>query len=160
MKAESEAYSLGYRVTDDGVLMGPLGVRKPRLNYDGYYTFNFKSGRKNRTATVHRLAAYQHFGDALYAPGIETRHLDSCRTNNCKANIARGTRSDNAFDKPKATRLKQGREAATKLSDEQVTQLRVERDAGATLKILCSKYGLGKSTVSYIVNRRTYTWLP
>lgn len=42
------------------------------------------------------------------------------------------------------------------LTEERVAQLREDRENGDTYAQLMKKYGLAKSTVSYIINRKTY----
>jgi isopentenyl phosphate kinase len=64
------------------------------------------------------------------------------------------------MDIPPAERHKKARKAAAtqrKLSKVDVSDLRRDRAGGMTYKMLMAKYGLAKSTVSYIVNGKTYT---
>jgi hypothetical protein len=61
-------------------------------------------GRKH--LSVHRLQAYQKYGEELYVGGLEVRHLDNVCSNNAESNIALGTKSQNAMDKPKETRVR------------------------------------------------------
>lgn len=49
-----------------------------------------------------------------------------------------------------------GAEATRKLSDEQVIMMRLERKNGASYKELSDKYRVAKSTISYIINKKTY----
>ena len=119
-------------------------------------TYYSKVGRAN--IRVNRLQAYQKFGDALFSCD-EVRHLDGNHKNNSWDNIAIGSKSDNELDKPKAVRVRSAKTAARtqrSLSDSEVRQLRRDRVNGKTYAQLMVKYGIAKSTVSYVVNRKTY----
>ena len=156
MRAEVQAFEMGYRVSDDGTLVGLQGqVRLVHEDKDGYRRFTIRQERKSRSVNVHRLAAYQWFGEALFAAGIEVRHLDGVRTNCSKNNIAIGTRSQNEMDKPAELRRRQAGRAARRLSDEQVAQLRQDRVNGAFVSALSKKYGVSMGTVSNLINNKT-----
>ncbi len=160
MRKEEEAYSKGYRVDEEGNVFGPTGKRKLSLHTTGYFVFNYRNADgKNKHVLVSRLAAYQWFGAELYTEGFEVRHLDGNPKNNTRANIAIGTKTQNAYDRtPESLRehaLKAAR-SLRKLSSEQVAALRADRVAGADYKTLMAKYGVAKGTVSYIVNGATY----
>jgi hypothetical protein len=108
---------------------------------------------------VHRLVAYQKFGDQIFDPGLVVRHLDGNQRNNCPSNLEMGTMSQNMLDRPAEVRLAHAKKAARarrSLSDAQVAQLRADHAAGIPYSRLMKKYGLAKSTVSYIINRITY----
>lgn len=105
-KIEQQAYALGYRVSEDGLTVGRIGGVNltTNLTKDGYQRFCVgpNNGRKN--VRVHRLQAFQMFGDAIYQEGIVCRHLDGNSQNNAASNIALGTQSDNMMDRSKECR--------------------------------------------------------
>lgn len=151
-----EAYELGWRVTDQGVALKPDGSVQP-VNADasGYLRFSVKlSDEKVRGVYVHRLMAYQKFGKSLFEAGIEVRHLKGL-LDNSRESIEIGTKAQNERDKPPEIRSAIAGRAARKLSDAQVAQLRQDREAGASYKELEEKYGIRKSTISYIVRGLT-----
>jgi len=74
----------------------PLGVTLTRSAKDGYP----KVKLRGRTVPVHKVVAYVLWGDNAFAPGIHVRHLDGNRENTKASNLALGTPSQNAFDKP------------------------------------------------------------
>lgn len=156
------AYEKGYRVADNGSVISPSGrsLRLVKAKSNGRFHFSINHRGKIRGGlSVHRLAAYQKFGDKIFQEGLEVRHLDSNETNNRLENIAIGTHSDNLMDMPEAQRLHKAFRAAKKrrkLSGKEARQLRKDRENGATYKELMERYGIAKGTVSYIVNRRTY----
>lgn len=68
---------------------------------------------------------------------------------------------DNTLDMPKAVRVSKNRKAARvlrKLSDSDIEELGAKRAKGATYAELMLGYGLAKSTLSYIVNHKTYAY--
>lgn len=155
-----EAFRQGYRVTEMGQVISPHSGKplKAQLN-SGYYRFNLNTPGFRGMVTVHRLAAFQWFGEALFKAGIQVRHLNGNAKDNSRDNIAIGTATENHRDKApgvhQAVSAAGGR-ARRALSDAQLMEFRRDRANGATYKQLRAKYGLAKSTVSYIVNGRFY----
>lgn len=97
----------GYRIDINGNAFSrkqTLKVRKRQKAYP-YYCFNIKVEGKNRVIMVHRLQAYQKFGDALFGEGIVVRHLNGNSLDNSWDNIAIGTQHDNMMDIPAHIRL-------------------------------------------------------
>jgi hypothetical protein len=102
-KIEALAIAKGYRVAD-GKVYGPTGQINPSPDSKGYLRFNVQRNGKSATCWVHRLVAFQKFGEAIHAPGIDVRHLDGDHTNNADSNIAIGSRSENLRDTPAPAR--------------------------------------------------------
>lgn len=155
------AVKQGYSVTHDGRVISP-NTEKPRklvLDSRGYFVFNLGSCEKAVGIRVHRLVAYFKFGKKIFNKGVVVRHLDGNSRNNQWNNIAIGTQSDNMMDRSPLKRKAHAQVAARKqrkLSDEEAKELRALRAKGATYSELMSKFGLAKSTISYIVNNKTY----
>lgn len=100
------AHSKGYEVTKEGKVIGVKGNELKLNNHEGYYRFNFRDlNGKATSVKVHRLQAYQKFGDEMFVEGIMVRHLDGDSTNNTWNNIAIGTNSDNMMDISAEVRL-------------------------------------------------------
>ena len=150
-----EVHRLGWRVTAEGEMLKPDGSAQP-VNKDkcGYWRFSVKlDDGLVRSVYVHRLQAYQKFGSRLFETGIEVRHLNG-EADNSARHIEIGTKNQNESDKPLAVRkafVAGAGRAARKLTDEQVIQLRKDREAGAKYSQLAEKYGVRSSTISYIV---------
>ena len=107
-----KAYEDGYRVVD-GEVISPYSdePRSLRIDTRGYKSFTVKiEGRYYPVnVPVHRLLAYQKYGDALLEDGIEARHLDGDQLNNLDDNINIGTHGDNMMDKsPEQRRIDAG----------------------------------------------------
>lgn len=151
----------GYRVIDGQVWHPDASApRKLQANRGGYLVFSAGSRKEGTrgTAYVHRLAAWQKFGDEIFS-WADVRHLDGDKTNNRPENLVLGTRSENMMDRDATDRVAHARKAARvqrKMTDKQVAQLRKDRVAGATYAVLMQKYGISKTAVSYIVNHKTY----
>jgi len=60
---------------------------------------------KNKSVIkVHRLVGYQKYGEVLFDPDLECRHLDNDKLNNLDYNIVMGTHHENMMDIPKEER--------------------------------------------------------
>ena len=153
-----EAKEKGYSVTDSGEVLSPFGrLLKLGIDTNGYLKFSLRVNNNRETLNVHRFVAYLKFGSiALYN---ETRHFDNNKLNNSWDNIKTGTHRDNMLDIPISDRIKTAKFAASylrKLTYKQANQLRTDRKNGLTYVELMSKYNITKSTISYIVNNKTY----
>lgn len=151
----------GYFVDKEGNAFSPF--TKQRIGYFSktlpYELIGYKSGNAKVNILIHRLQAYQKYGEALFEPGIVVRHLNGNPLDNSWDNIVIGTVQDNMLDIPQEERVEHALKAARvkrKLNWEDMEQLRKDRENGDTLKVLSSRYKIAKSTVSYIVNNKTY----
>lgn len=154
------AFKRGYRARR-GAVIAPSGrvlslVRDTR----GYLRFNVKFyDGKRRPVLVHQLVALQKFGDLAIRQGVHVRHLNGDQSDNRPENIGIGTHSENMRDMDPAVRKQKALRAARvqrRLSDDQVRAMRLERDSGASLKVLGARYGVSLATVSFACNRITY----
>jgi len=105
-KNEEAVFKMGFRVLN-GIVYGPSGeLRKPTLSVRGYMQFSVRIDGKKKIIKLHRLIAYQKYGEELYNHQC-VRHLDGNTTNNDPANIALGSQQDNLMDiQPEVRRLK------------------------------------------------------
>jgi hypothetical protein len=153
------AYSKGYKVLRSGILVTPSGLRTLGRLDDGYMSFTVSTSTGKRRVRVHRLVAYQKYGEAAMGSGIVTRHKNNIPTDNRWSNILIGTNSDNMMDRPAEDRVDKARNAASylrKLTPKQVRDIRKKRKGGAKYSELCTEYSIRKSTLSYVINRITY----
>jgi len=153
-----EAYRRGYRVTADGIVLSPSGRRrKTDLDTGGYPRFSVAFADGIRTINVHRLLAYQKYGEQIFESGLEVRHENGDKADCSWGNVLLGTHSENMQDKPADVRMACALYATSfvrRLSSEQEDQLRADRSSGMTYKQLGIKYGLAKSTISYIMHKQ------
>lgn len=105
-----KCYEKGYRIDKEGTICYKNNTRKGCIQYCNkipYLKISIKIGNKTCNVPVHRLQAYQKYGNKLFENGMEVRHLNGNSLDNSYDNIAIGTHSENMFDKPKEVRLKQ-----------------------------------------------------
>jgi len=151
------AVERGYHVTDDGQLYGPHGLIHP-LMCKGYPAFTANMPDKfRRRVMVHRLTAYQKYGEKMFEPGMEVRHRDGNKLNFRPDNILIGTRRDNVGDIPPDARKLMARKAVAsrgRVIAERV-RLAVElRNAGATWTQINRTFGLGPQGMQKALKRR------
>lgn len=143
----------GYYVDKDGNLFNcksqKLSTSKNNKG-NGYLSFNIRlNGSKPTRSFVHRLQAFQKFGDELFKEGIVVRHLDGDSTNNSYNNILIGTQIDNMLDVPLEKRIIN---ASNPLHNHEV--IIKDRVNGYTYKQLMDKHGISsKGTISFILNK-------
>ncbi len=158
------AYEKGYRINGGGQVVGLRGnILKPAVSKKrwGQYPYFNAGGVRigQRRVYVHRLVAYQKFGDRLFGDGIQVRHLDGDPGNNRPSNIEIGSASDNQMDKSPEVRRKLAISASRRtrrFSDEQVSEILKDRLGGMTYRQLQGKYGASKGTLSYLFNHSQY----
>lgn len=153
----------GYRVSDSGQLVKPDGtVAVTHQTRDGYHYYNTrlrnhpKYGDWQPKVPVHRLAAFQLFGEKVFSPKLQVCHTDGNAGNNELRNLRLGTPSENMMDIPESVRRTKALKAArtrAKLSDADVRRI---REGGLTLKQIMAQYGLSKCCASYVRSGRTY----
>lgn len=97
----------GYRVTPEGVLLGVNGKPKKAQLHNGYFGFSIRrADRSFGHVKVHRLQAYQKYGEQAFAPALQVRHWDGNSQNNSAANLILGTPLENHYDKPEEVRVR------------------------------------------------------
>lgn len=155
-KKEQEAYDLGYRVTVDGLVVAPSGrVLQPFFKNSQRDYPAFSGYRKLGKIKVHRLVAYQKWGEDIYRHGVEVRHLDGDITNFSVDNLALGTHQQNALDIPKERRLDRAQKAGNavrKYDAEKRQEIRRFYVSTRSYKHTMARFGISSSVVQYIVN--------
>ena len=87
-----EAYKKGYFVNRDGDVISPFTnkVLKPlRSGKCRYYRITVNKQK----VCIHKLMAYQKYGDKIFEEGIVVRHLNDDPKDNSYDNIIIGTQS-------------------------------------------------------------------
>lgn len=114
---------------------------------------------KTEIVLVHRFKAYKLYGNRLFEDGIQVRHLNGDKLDFSNDNILISTASQNMMDIPLEKRLYSARCAAAKkrkFTDGEVELIRAMVGFGIKAGRIARLYGVRKSTMSYIVNRKTY----
>jgi len=143
-------YEKGYRVSENGELLDPSG--KVTSAWAGAGGYLVKSRKFNGTPShfkIHRLAAYQKYGEAMFEPGIEVRHLNNVKTDNSLNNIAIGTPKQNHGDMSKEARIKRSMKGSLKarIPDEIRARIISEFKNGANRKSLREKYRISRTSM-------------
>lgn len=148
------AYRQGYRVKK-GKVISPFRKKNRALylNTQGYLCFSTSfSGR----IPVHKLVAYEKYGNKLFDKGIEVRHLDGISTNNNSKNIGIGNHQDNMLDLPKEERVKYGVNASShirKFTSEEITNIRNYHKIEKSYKKTMEKFNIpSKGSLWYVLN--------
>ena len=102
----------GYHCDESGRIYNPQGKELSLSKSGKYIGFSIYVDSKKVSITAHRFIAFQMFGDIIFQKGIQVRHLDDNNNNNRHSNIAYGTQSQNAMDRPQADRIRIARHAA------------------------------------------------
>lgn len=161
-RIEVYAYRLGFRVSRNGDLISfTERKRQCSLHPSGYKCISLRVKVEDKSVYkllfVHRLQAYQKFGELLFKPGIVVRHLNGNPTDNSFDNIEIGTESDNRMDIPKEKRIEQARNASMmspkRYSRDKISMIKADRASGMSYNKLMKKYGISsKGTISYMCN--------
>lgn len=147
--------NLGYKVEKDGKCISKTSKELNAYNTNGYKIINARIDKKLIKVPVHRLQAYQKFGNQIYEEGMMIRHLDNNPLNNSWDNLGIGTNSDNMMDQPKEQRIKKASNANKKYSDELVMEIKAYHNSGYSYKEIMEKYNISsKGTISNIINNR------
>lgn len=156
------AYEKGYRVTVEGDVIGLKGYKLKLMSSNvGYYFFHMKYKGKNYAIPVHRLHAYQKFGNELLKEGVIVRHLDDDRSNNTFENIAIGDWYDNYGDMSNDTKRRMLTNAINtrKFTESDIRDVRTMLKEGLTIRSLADKYEVHPGTIQQIKEGRTYRWV-
>ena len=159
MHKTKRAFYLGYRVSKTGVLKqhGVDVTNKIFNNRFGYEMFciPFKF-KKSEFVFVHRLQAYQKYGDKFFEAEC-VRHLNGNCVDNSWGNIAIGSFVDNMADVSdevkKRANLKRCRYVKYPLAFRK--RLRKRYEAGETISDLARYFNMQYTVVSYIVKRKS-----
>jgi hypothetical protein len=153
-KNEKIAYAKGYRVDKRGNCLNSNGDILSTFENKKYIMFSIRHEGKMKKVRVHRMQAYQKFGDAIYKKGIDVRHLNGNPSDNSIDNIEIGTPSQNMMDKPKEERLRSAIFAASHLIQYDHFKVKEFYNESRSYKKTMEEFGIkSKSTLSNIVNK-------
>jgi len=156
------AYEKGYRCTPEGHVISPKETTlKLYKNQYGYCMFSISIGEIHhkpisRAIPVHRLQAYQKFGDACFEKGIHIRHLNGVQDDNRVDNIGIGSVSDNMMDKLPEDRMRTAINASCKIrkfSDSEMADIRTFYANSKSYKNTMATFDItSKGTLHRILN--------
>ena len=147
------AYKSGYHATNEGEIISPRGnklkLKIGKLKNDSYKRFCVYFQNRVYSMKVHRLCAYQKYGDSMFEKGIVVRHLNGDSLDNSLNNIAIGTASDNMMDMPKEQRVRKAYIASKAAQRKDWSEIDASRESGMSYKQLRKIYGVPLSSLSY-----------
>lgn len=162
----------GYRVGDDGSVWTCLTPKRgcsgpwligcvwkkmsPWPNENGYLNVSLRRDGKCIKRKLHRLILEAFVGPC--PQGMEALHFPDRSPTNCNINNLRwGTKLENATDrKNHGTQVKGEQNGQSKLTCEQVLEIRSRYSSGETGESLSIEFGVTASLISGIVNRKRW----
>jgi len=153
-----------YMISDDGMVkrVETGKTLKQRLRYDNYLSVSISMGSRNnvKTALVHRLVAEAFIPNPENKPQVN--HKDGNTTNNCVENLEWVTNLENQIHARQLGLKPDDRGSMSpnsSLSDNEVQYCRTmykPRHKTYGCNALAKRFGVSKSTMSYILNNKTY----
>ena len=135
--------------------------RNVRENGKTYHSFNLKHNNILYTVKVHKLQAYQKYGEKIFNKNIVVRHLNDNSEDNSENNICIGTAHDNHMDMLYEKRLEMALNATKhirKYTDEIIINIKTDHLNGLSYKELMQKYNISsKGTINYILKHKYKT---
>lgn len=153
------AFARGVRVDDVGRPRSARGkLLAERWRADGRKVITVRGPDGPGPILVHRLAAYQKFGEAALAPGTHVRHLDNDNQNNELDNLELGDAKTNRADADpewEAWRAQRAGDATRALDERRERELvELYKRGNLTVSDVADHFGVSRSTVYRIVRRR------
>ena len=150
----------GYKVFSNRVYAPDGSEQKLYITNNGYPAFTYGLKNINRGLVhVHRMVAFQKYGDLIFKKGCQVRHLDSNKLNFSANNIDIGTGVENWWDRPKSMRdlmVSLSIAKVKKLTQAQADSIRAEYSKTNNLRVLSKKYNCSQSTLSAIIRGKIY----
>jgi hypothetical protein len=157
MHVEKIAYEKGYYVDKYGNVFN-IYNKKRKIYLDSkknYYIFSLRFGNKIMCCYVHKLVAYQKFGDIIYESNYDIRHLNNNKIDNSWNNINFGTKSQNMMDTPKEERQKHAKHASSFIIKYEANEIIDFYNKCRSYKETMNHFNISsKGTLHYILNKR------
>lgn len=156
------AFEKGYRVDTNGNIISPFnGIIKGVVALNGRYHFYIRKTKKeySKAVPVHRLQAYQKFGNKMFEKGIVVRHLNGNPLDNSWTNIEIGTQLENILDRSKESLKEHSLKASRKGQDnirtyEERCKIYGDLKNGISYSEIMKKYNItSKGTLSFMKNK-------
>lgn len=151
-----------YLVTDDGRVFsthkwnnGDFRELKQEVLKSGYHRVTLQTEQGTRKILVHVLVLQSFI--AFRPNHQEVRHLDGDKSNNRLDNLCWGTREENIEDSRRHGTFIQGsKHGNSKLTEEQVKDIRKEIAEGIAYPIIAEYYGVTRHCISNIASGRRW----
>jgi len=139
-----------FEIKRDGTIFD-IKKRRLRKGQRGYYFYMYYKGFRVSTA---RIICTKFHGQPIN-PTIQVNHKDGVPSNNCADNLEWATSSENIEHKYKVLGYK-GVKGHVKIDEHTANKIRILSSNGIPYSVICEKFGICKSTVSYVVNKKTW----
>jgi hypothetical protein len=135
------------------------GLMKPCLN-QGYLIVRLSRNARTRSFAIHCLVAEAFLGRR--PEGMQVCHGPGGMTDNRLVNLSYGTLSkNNGADRWRDGTMPAGiRSGRAKLTDEIVLECRVRAATGVSRSTLAREFGVGKTTITRLVQGHTWKHVP
>ena len=155
MNYERLLYLRGYRITELGKCINPIGTEiSGYVVNTGYIAISFRYYGKSRQCSIHRMQAFQKYGELIYNKGIEARHKNGIKTDNSYVNILIGTHSQNMMDIPESIRISKAIYAASFVKKYNKKEVREFYDKCKSYKKTMIEFNISsKGTLYFILNK-------
>lgn len=150
------AVEMGYKISKSGEILNPNGiVIKGTMSSKGYKVFRIRRlGLSSYTISVHRLQAYQKFGDVIFKDKkLFVIHKNRKFLDNSEDNIILGTQSQSRMLIPEETRMKLALNATSKVRKYDKVAVKAYHEAnGKSYKKTMAHFEISsKGTLNFIL---------
>jgi hypothetical protein len=155
MEKELWFYRKGYRITDSGICINPSGIEIKGVISNEYIRINARYKKTFTYCNIHRLQAFQKYGNKIYEKEIEVRHFDGNKLNNSFDNIFIGTRSQNMMDIPESIRISKSLHATSFIRKYDKKEIRLFYCECKSYKKTMDHFNISsKGTLHFILNSK------
>lgn len=133
----------------------PGRIMQQRTDIYGYKSVKISDRHRTKLKKVHQLVLEAFVG--LRPPGMQCRHRDGDKSNNCLTNLCWGTPKENAQDKIDHGAQPRGENAgSSKLKDSDIAKIHHLYNQGKTIKQLGEIYGVSGPAIGYLLRGNTF----
>lgn len=149
------AYNKGYRIDEFGKIINPkkkiISGSVDKHSYPNYLFFSLRINNKIHKVAVHKLQAYQKYGNKLFECEA-VRHLNGNSLDNSIDNIAIGSAHDNWMDIKSTVRMEFSRKGTESVKIKNRSEIGNFYNQCKSYKLTMSKFGISRGTLFNIMH--------